>query len=217
MIRSFVRRESRFTQGQQLAFKNYWSLYGIEPPEGLLDLAGVFNNTQPTILDIGFGNGEALLALAKQYSELNFLGVEVHRSGIGALLKGVAEAELNNVRVINMDAVTLLYEHIATEFLSAVFIWFPDPWSKRRHHKRRMIQTEFVQLVASKLVSDGELNIATDWQHYACHIQKILDSSELFKKITASNLIQQRPNTKFERRGKRLGHQVFDQVYKKVR
>jgi len=212
-----VRREGRFTQGQKLAFKNYWSLYGIEPAEGHLDLAGVFSNTQPTILDIGFGNGEALLALAKQYPELNILGVEVHRPGIGSLLRGVAEAEINNVRVINMDAVILLQEHIAAEFLSAVLVWFPDPWSKRRHHKRRMIQTEFVQLVANKLVSDGELNIATDWQHYACHIQKTLDNCALFEKITVSNLIRQRPNTKFERRGKRLGHQVFDQVYKKVR
>lgn len=216
VIRSFVRREGRFTKGQQAAFKNFWSVYGIDVRAKLLNLQSIFANTKPIVLDIGFGNGEALILLAKQHPHLNFLGVEVYRPGIGSLLRKLAESELNNVRVINMDVVMLLRMHIAARSLIAMLIWFPDPWPKKRHHKRRLIQTEFVQLVASKLVSEGELNVATDWQPYASHIQDTLERSNLFTKTSASNLIKQRPQTKFERRGGKLGHLVFAQVYKKT-
>ncbi len=216
IIRSFVRREGRITKGQQMAIENYWSIYGIEVTDKLLDLQSIFSNLNPIVLDIGFGNGEALTLLAQQHPNLNFLGVEVYRPGIGSLLRKVAEAELINVRVINMDVVTLLQEHIAAKSFVSVLIWFPDPWPKKRHHKRRLLQTEFVQLVARKLVREGELNIATDWQPYASHIQDSIVRCNLFKNVGNSNLIKQRPQTKFERRGEKLGHQVFAQVYKKT-
>lgn len=216
VIRSFVRREGRFTKGQRAAFENYWTIYGVEFEDKLLNLQSIFGNTKPIVFDIGFGNGEALILLAKQHPHLNFLGVEVYRPGIGSLLRKLAESELNNVRVIDMDVVMLLREHIAANSLAAVLIWFPDPWPKKRHHKRRLIQTEFVQLVASKLASEGELNVATDWQHYASHIHETLKQSSLFKEVSVSNLIKQRPQTKFERRGEKLGHLVFAQVYKKT-
>ena len=216
VIRSFVRREGRFTPGQQAAVKEYWPVYGVKVEDKLLDLQNIFANEQSIVLDIGFGNGEALISLARQHPQLNFLGAEVYRPGIGSLLRKVAESEFSNVRVVNMDAVTLLREHIAQKCFASVLIWFPDPWPKRRHYKRRLIQTEFVQLVATKLASDGELNIATDWQPYAKHIQETLQRSDLFEKVNASNLIKQRPQTRFERRGEKLGHQVFAQVYKKT-
>ena len=216
VIRSFVRREGRFTKGQRTAIKNYWSVYGIEVTDKPLDLQKVFASVQPIVLDIGFGNGEALVSIAQQLPHLNFLGVEVYRPGIGYLLRKIAELELNNIRIINMDAVNLLQEHITTNSFISVLIWFPDPWPKKRHHKRQLIQTEFVQLVASKLTSKGELNVATDWQPYANHIQETIQQCNLFEKASTHNVIEQRPQTKFERRGKALGHQVFTQVYKKI-
>ena len=216
VIRSFVRREGRFTKGQQAAFKNYWPVYGLEVEDGLLDFQCIFNNARNVVLDIGFGNGEALAALAMQHPQLNFLGVEVYRPGIGALLRKLTEAKLTNVRVINIDVVVLLQKHIATTSLASVLIWFPDPWPKKRHHKRRLIQPEFLKLVASRLVDKGELHIATDWQPYAMHIQEIVKQRNLFKKVSVSKLISQRPQTKFERRGKKLGHPIFSQVYKKI-
>ena len=215
-IRSFVRREGRFTKAQRAAFKNYWSIYGIDIDDQPLNFQNLFSNAQPVIFDIGFGNGEALRSLATQHLDLNFIGVEVYRPGIGVLLRKLAEAELSNVRVVNIDAVELLQKNIATNSLASVLIWFPDPWPKKRHHKRRLIQSEFLQLVASKLISKGELNIATDWQPYADHIQDIIKQSSLFELIDASSFINQRSKTKFERRGEKLGHQVFSNVYKKI-
>ena len=216
VIRSFVRREGRFTKGQKAAFKNYWPVYGIEVKDGQLDFQCIFDSTQSVVLDIGFGNGEALLALAMQHPHLNFLGVEVYRPGIGSLLRKLGEAKLSNVRVINIDVTELLHEHIKATSLASVLVWFPDPWPKKRHHKRRLIQPEFLKLVASRLVDKGELHIATDWQPYAMHIQEIVKQRNLFKKVSVSTLISQRPQTKFERRGKKLGHPIFSQAYKKI-
>lgn len=216
VIRSFVRREGRFTKGQQAAFKNYWPVYGIETNDELLDNQQLFGNTQAVILDIGFGNGEALHFLAVNHPHLNFLGVEVYRPGIGSLLRKLAEAELNNVRIINVDAMQLLRENISLKSLACVLVWFPDPWPKKRHHKRRLIQPEFLQLVASKLTHNGELNVATDWQPYAKQIQETVLQSNLFEVLEQSKLFNQRPKTKFEQRGERLGHSVFSEVYKKI-
>ena len=216
VIRSFARREGRFTKGQQAALKNFWPVYGVDIQDELLDLKKTFGNTQPVILDIGFGNGDALVLLAQQHPHLNFLGVEVYRPGIGALLRKLSEAQLTNVRVINNDTVTVLQKHIEINSLAAVLIWFPDPWPKKRHYKRRLIQIEFLQLVASKLSSEGELNIATDWQAYAKHIQDTVTRSNLFELKNKSSLIKQRPKTKFERRGENLGHQVFSGVFRKI-
>ncbi len=216
VIRSFVRREGRFTQGQQAAFKLYWPKYGIDVEEKHLKMANIFANSHPTVLDIGFGNGEALFTLAKQFPNLNFLGIEVYRPGIGSLLRKLAEAQVNNVRVINMDVMTLLQNNFIAKTFISILVWFPDPWPKKRHHKRRLIQTKFIEFVADKLIEEGELNIATDWQPYAEHIQQIMQNSHLFDLIEKSRIIGERPKTKFERRGEKLGHQVFGGVYKKI-
>ncbi len=209
--------EGRFTKGQQAAFEHHWPLYGVDPENAGLDVRNRFAEEQPVVLDIGFGNGEALAWLGRRYPHLNFLGVEVYRPGVGSLLRRIAEHRLRNVRVMNLDVVTVLREYIAPGSLDAVLIWFPDPWPKRRHHKRRLIQTEFVQLVADRLESRGELNLATDWQPYADHIRAVLGQCGAFEKVGDSALIGQRPQTKFERRGKKLGHRVFSRVYRKTR
>ena len=214
-IRSFVRREGRFTKAQRLALQEYWPHYGVDIDQQILDINKLFVKRQPTILDIGFGNGESLLSLAQQHPGINFLGVEVYRPGIGNLLKNAFQAKLENIRVVNADVVELLRNNFAAGCFSAVLIWFPDPWPKKRHHKRRLIQVNFLQLLAEKLTAKGELNIATDWQPYAEHIQAVIQQSNLFKKAQISNFIQQRPQTKFERRGKKLGYSVFAQVYLK--
>ena len=224
-IPSFVRREGRFTKAQRAALEQHWPHYGVDlspEPENKaeykpeqLDLDGLFVNKQPIVLDVGFGNGESLLALAQQYPHLNYLGVEVYRPGIGNVLRNAFEAKIENIRVINADVVELLQHHIAANSVTAALIWFADPWPKKRHHKRRLIQVAFLELLAEKLTHEGELNIATDWQPYAEHIEETVKRSGLFQKIPASGFIQQRPQTKFERRGEKLGHQVSDQVYKK--
>ena len=216
-IRSYVLREGRFTKSQRAAFRNYWPVYGVDAARAPQDVQAFFAKRQPVVLDIGFGNGEALAQLARDHPHLNFLGVEVYRPGVGALLQKIAARQLENVRVIHGDAVDVLREQIAPASLAAVLIWFPDPWPKRRHHKRRLLQPQFVQLVAEKLQAGGELNLATDWAPYAEHIKAVLDSCEVFEKAANSALIGERPSTKFERRGRRLGHRVFDQVYRKLR
>ena len=228
-IRSFVRREGRFTKAQRAALDQHWPHYGVDltsaPDNKLenklvykqepLNLDALYVKKQPIVLDVGFGNGESLLALAKQYPQLNYLGVEVYRPGIGNVLRNAFEEKIENIRVINADVVELLQGYIATNSLTAALIWFADPWPKKRHHKRRLIQVPFLELLAEKLISQGELNIATDWQPYAAHIEETVKLSGLFQKIPASSFIQQRPQTKFERRGEKLGHEVSDQVYKK--
>lgn len=212
-IRSFVRREGRFTRAQREALQQHWPHYGIEPDQEQLELDNLFIKKQSVVLDIGFGNGESLLTLAVQHPALNFLGVEVYRPGIGNLLRNAYTAKLENIRVINADVVELLHNNIAANSFAAVLIWFADPWPKKRHHKRRLIQVPFLQLLAEKLVDKGELNIATDWQPYAEHIRKTVKQSGLYEKLPSSTFIHQRPQTKFERRGKTLGHEVSDQVY----
>ncbi len=216
LIRSFVRREGRITKGQQAALKRYWPVYGVEAGDDLLNLPTLFDNSRSVVLDIGFGNGEALVLLAEQYPQLNFLGVEVYRPGIGSLLRRLAACKLQNVRVVNADAVALLRERLADGGLLATLIWFPDPWPKLRHHKRRLIQHQFVRLLAAKLVDAGELHIATDWRPYAQHIQDLLRGSKVFREVRTSEVIGARPATKFERRSKLSGHQIFAQVYKKL-
>ena len=214
VIRSFVRREGRFTKAQRTALELHWPKYGIDVDQSqVLDLEQVFQNTQPVIIDVGFGNGESLLTLAIQHPQLNFLGVEVYRPGIGNLLRNVFEAKLENIRAVNTDVVELLQKNIAANCFKAALIWFADPWPKKRHHKRRLIQVPFLQLLAEKLDVEGELNIATDWQPYAKHIQEKIKESNLFIETSMSSFIQQRPRTKFERRGEKLGHQVSEQVY----
>ena len=216
VIRSFVRREGRFTKAQRSAIKKYWDDYGIDVNKEVINLKNLFKNNFPTVLDIGFGNGIELISIAKQHRDLNFLGVEVYRPGIGSLLNKIVEEGIRNIRVLNVDAVELLKNNIVGESIVSILIWFPDPWPKKRHHKRRLIQDEFIKLIESKLTKDGELYVATDWQPYAEQMQKTIEQSLLFKKISTSRFISARPETKFEKRGLKLGHSVFSQVYKKI-
>ncbi len=216
-IRSYVLREGRFTKSQRAALQSLWPVYGVDTARGLLDVQALFTRPQPVVLDIGFGDGEELAALASACPHLNFLGVEVYRPGVGALLQKIVAGRLENIRVLRKDAVAVLGEHIAPSSLAAVLIWFPDPWPKRRHHKRRLVQAEFIRRVAERLEAGGELNLATDWPSYAEHIEAVLGSCDRFEKAGTSALFGERPSTKFERRGLRLGHKVFAQVYRKVR
>ena len=215
-IRSYVLRGGRFTKSQRAALQSHWPEYGVDTAQGLLDLQTLYSKAQPVVLDIGFGDGEALALLSRCHPQLNFLGVEVYRPGVGALLQKIAASRLENVRVIHADAVDVLSEQIAPKSLAAVLIWFPDPWPKRRHHKRRLVQPEFIRLVGEKLGGGGELSLATDWQPYANHIQVVLGACKVFENADTSALIGERPSTKFERRGLRHGHRVFAQMYRKV-
>lgn len=215
-IRSFVRREGRFTKAQRSALKDLWPIYGVDVTQQEMEFTNLFMNSNPVVLDIGFGNGEALVLIAEQYPQLNFLGVEVYRPGVGNLLRQIAHKAIQNVRVANVDVVELLKNNIAESSFKAVQIWFPDPWHKKRHHKRRLIQSDFINLLAEKIEAEGELNLATDWQPYAIHMQEVVVNSKKFHQVQNSSIVQKRPETKFERRGEKLGHQVTNLIYKKI-
>ena len=219
-IRSFVCREGRMTSGQTQAFEAAWPTYGIEPtPHEQLHLPTLFNNTAPCILEIGFGDGAALAQMAKAHPQQNYLGVEVYRPGIGALSQYLLNDNLSNVRIFYGDVVTLLQTHLMPTSLAGIHIFFPDPWSKRRHHKRRLIQSPFVPLLFDAIIPQGYLHIATDWEHYAHKIIETMNQSHtLFTRQNAKTegrMRSERPQTKFERRAHRLEHQVWDLVYQR--
>lgn len=212
-IRSFVRRSARMTRGQRAAIARNWSTFGLEAGERL-DLDAVFGRRATRVMEIGFGNGEALAGLARDHPERDYLGVDVYEPGIGRLLAAIAEAGLANVRVIRGDAVEVLRDCIAPASLDAVLLLFPDPWPKKRHHKRRLVQPAFVALVASRLVPGGTFTIATDWQNYAEHMLAVLEAEGALVNLAGAGQFSSgqsdRPATKFERRGTRLGHAVWE-------
>lgn len=216
-VRSFVRREGRLTPGQQRALENLWPRYGLDNGAVCLDLNAVFGRQAPRILEIGFGNGAALIALAAAHPERDYLGIEVHRPGVGAALLAIAAQGLTNVRVICADAVEVLSHALPDASLAGIQIFFPDPWHKQRHHKRRLIQAEFATLLARKLAGGGYLHVATDWEDYAHHILAVLDAlPQLHNNAGPGQFLprpEQRPVTRFEQRGQRLGHAVFDLLY----
>lgn len=216
-IRSFVRREGRLTAGQQRALDELFPRFGIEPSAPPIDFTATFGREAPTILEIGFGNGDTLATIARNHPENNYLGIEVHRPGVGHLLMRIEEYGLTNVRVMCADAVEVLQQQIPDSRLEAVYLFFPDPWHKKRHHKRRQVQPEWAQLIRSKLRIGGYLHMATDWQEYAEHMLAVLGNTEGFTNQSAhSSFIERpayRPVTKFEQRGMRLGHGVWDLVF----
>ena len=215
--RSFVRREGRLTPGQQRALDAHWVRYDLQPEEQTFSWDSVFGRSAPRVLEIGFGNGDALFQMAQHYPAYDFIGIEVHRPGVGHLLLRAAEADLSNLRVFCADAVPLLKTCFADASLARAQIFFPDPWPKKRHHKRRLIQPGFVALMAAKLQQDGLLHIATDWAQYAEHIQATLATSLDFTPLAEHPLAElalERPVTKYEQRGKRLGHAVYDLLYR---
>lgn len=217
-IRSFVRRAGRVTTRQKLALDNLWTRYGIEPGTKVIDFASIFERQAPIALEIGFGNGDTLLNMAARDPHTNFIGIEVHVSGVGALLAGIAEHALTNIRVVQADAIEVLNHNIPDGSLSAVYLFFPDPWHKKRHHKRRIVQVDFVKLLHRKLIAGGIFHMATDWQEYAEHMLATMENSPNFINQAGignySAKPEYRPTTKFEQRGERLGHGVWDLIYK---
>ncbi len=218
-IRSFVRREGRMTDSQQRAMAELWPQYGLDTADGALDLAAVFGRRAPVTLEIGFGMGDYLHHRVVGEPQRDFLGVEVHRPGVGRLLNRVHAEGAHNLRVAVHDAVEVLRDWLAPESLDEIVIQFPDPWHKKRHHKRRLIQPEFVQLAVSRLRPQGELWLATDWAPYAEHMLSVLNAEATLQNLSPDGGYVPKPatriRTKFELRGERLGHSVFDLAYRK--
>ena len=217
-IRSFVMRTGRMTAGQTRALEELWPRYGVEYSPQVLSLDALFGRAAPRTLEIGFGNGEHLAALATAHPERDYLGIEVHRPGVGHLLMLAATNNLANVRTSTHDAVEVLRDQIAPASLDEVLVLFPDPWHKKRHHKRRLIQPPFVALIASRLRKGGVLRLATDWEEYAVQMLEVLSgASVLFTNLSPSGDWMPRPEerapTRFEKRGARLGHGVWDLAF----
>jgi tRNA (guanine-N7-)-methyltransferase len=219
-IRSYVRREGRITSAQQTALEQLWPRYGLDPGSEPIDFAAVFGRVAPITLEIGFGNGTALAALAEGAPERDFVGIEVHRPGVGHLLRLLESKGLTNVRLLCQDAVVVLRDCIPAGALAEVLLWFPDPWPKKRHHKRRLVQPEFVRLLHRCLTPGGRLHLATDWADYAQHMLRALDADGGYENAEGvgrfSSHRASRPPTKFEQRGQRLGHEVFDLIYTRI-
>ncbi len=219
-IRSFVRREGRMTAAQRRALQELWPRFGLDSGGVPLDLAACFGHVAPVILEIGFGNGESLLAMAAAQPQTNFIGVEVHRPGVGQLLMLLAERGIGNVRLVCDDAKEFLARQVPDASLHGLQLFFPDPWPKARHHKRRLVQPDFVQLVRRKLRVGGRLHMATDWQHYAEHMLAVMTQAPGYRNEAGAGQYAARPGhrplTKFERRGQRLGHGVWDLVFSRV-
>lgn len=215
-VRSFVRREGRLTPAQNRALERLWPRFGLDASRPL-DPVRVFGREAPLSLEIGFGTGEALLAQAEANSGHDHIGIEVHRPGVGRVLRQIEEQDLRNVRIFQADAVDVLEGCIAPAMLDVVQLYFPDPWPKKRHHKRRLVQTPFADLVASRLKPGGRWLLATDWEPYAEHMRALLDAHPDFANVAGTGAyLSARParaGTRFERRGERLGHRVFDLAY----
>ena len=213
-IRSFVRRAGRITPSQQRALDELWPRYGEIYRDTHLRFDELFGRHAPVVLEIGFGNGETLVEQAAANPDRNFLGIEVHEPGVGHCLLKAEEAGLENLRVIAHDAIDVLTRQVPPGSLSRLNLYFPDPWPKKRHHKRRIVQPAFLDLVADRLVDGGTLNIATDWANYAEHIDEIISQSDRFTCIERrehdGDAPLDRPRTKFERRGLRKGHRICD-------
>ncbi len=218
-VRSFVLREGRLTPGQQRALECLWPDYGIDRPasgEGI-DWRQAFGRDAPLWLEIGFGNGDALRQIAALHRQINCLGIEVHRPGVGHLLQGLAQDGLTNVRVLRADAAEVLREHVADATFERVLVFFPDPWPKKRHHKRRLIQPSVAAELARVLAPGGHLHLATDWPDYAEHMHAVLEAEPRFANAADgwAERPAYRPRTRFEARGEGKGHAVFDLIYQR--
>jgi tRNA (guanine-N7-)-methyltransferase len=218
-VRSFVVRAGRMTVAQERAWHELWPRYGIETGGTPLDIAAIFGREAPRTLEIGFGNGESLVALAAAHPDRDYLGIEVHRPGVGHLMLRAEELALANVRAICRDAVEVLQECLAPGTLDEVLLYFPDPWPKKRHHKRRIVQPDFVALVASRLRPGGTLRMATDWEPYAAHMLEVASGCATLRNESPDGGFVPRPDsrpvTRFERRGHRLGHGVWDLAFRR--
>lgn len=213
-IRSFVKREGRLTKGQALALERQWPVMGLAYQSEVIDFSQSFGREAPLVLEIGFGMGKSLVEMAAAAPQHNFIGIEVHGPGVGACLMEAEARGLTNLRVLQHDAVEVLEHCVAEHSLARVQIFFPDPWHKKRHHKRRLIQPQFVELLRRKLIPGGVLHLATDWENYAGHMLEVMQNAPGWQNLAASGDYiprpDERPLTKFEQRGHRLGHGVWD-------
>jgi tRNA (guanine-N7-)-methyltransferase len=218
-VRSFVRRGGRITAAQTRALKELWPELGIDFAPRPLELHRVFGRVAPRLLEIGFGNGEALLTIARERGDWDCLGIEVYEPGVGRLLLQAHEAGVRNLRLLRHDAVEVLEQQLPDESIDEALVFFPDPWPKKRHHKRRLIQPPFATLLARKLAPGGVLRLATDWQPYAEQMLEVLNACELLVNSAPDRAFSPRPTirpaTRFERRGQRLGHGVWDLEYRR--
>jgi tRNA (guanine-N7-)-methyltransferase len=219
-IRSYVVRAGRMTDGQKAAFEKYWPDYGLSLHDGSLDAAKQFGRNAPQVLEIGFGMGGSLLQMIQAEPEKNFIGIEVHSPGVGRLINDAGKLELPNLRVFLADANDVLEDCIADASIDRFQVYFPDPWHKKKHNKRRLIQSDFVQKIRTKLKVGGVLHLATDWEQYAAHMLEVMDASEGYKNTMGPGQYSPRPSfrpvTKFEKRGERLGHGVWDLLYQRM-
>ena len=219
-VRSFVLRKGRLTTAQQHALDELWPHYGIEHSEVELDFDDHFERPAEVIVEIGFGNGRSTWRMARQEPEKNFIGVEVHEPGVGHLMLSLEKHEVDNVRIVCEDAVPFLQTRVAAGSLAGVRIYFPDPWPKKRHHKRRLIQPGFVDLLARSMASGAIFHLATDWQPYAEHVLEVMQSRTDFVNLSPTGDYCERPEwrpyTKYEERGERLGHEVRDLLYQRT-
>ncbi|MDP1932597.1 MAG: tRNA (guanosine(46)-N7)-methyltransferase TrmB [Gammaproteobacteria bacterium] len=215
-IRSYVIRGGRLTSSQQHALDNYWPKYGITNNKGAFDSERTFGRIAPLVMEIGFGMGDSLLSMAINNPDKNFIGVEVHKPGVGRLLHEIEANSLNNLRLFCHDAKEILRDCIADGQLDTVQIFFPDPWHKKKHNKRRLVQLDFMELVRQKLAIGGSVHMATDWEPYAEHMMEVMISAPGYANAAGAgqySLNTDRPITKFEKRGQRLGHAVHDLIF----
>jgi len=215
-VRSYVVRGGRLTHSQQEACENLWPDYGIDQEQGLIDRQAVFGREAELVFEIGFGMGDSLAEMASQHPERDYIGVDVHPPGIGTILRDIKGRELQNLRVMQGDATIILEKCFADNSLDRIQIYFPDPWHKKRHNKRRLIQPAFVEALAGKLAKGGVLHLATDWENYAQQMMEVMSASPSYSNVSGEGNFsgpEERVETKFERRGRRLGHGVWDLLF----
>jgi tRNA (guanine-N7-)-methyltransferase len=219
-VRSFVIRAGRMTDGQKNAFEQWWPTYGLSLFGGPLQPAAQFGRTAPLVLEIGFGMGASLIQMAEQEPDKDFVGIEVHPPGVGSLLHSAGKAGLGNLKVYMADAVDVLEDCVADGAISRFQLFFPDPWHKKKHNKRRIVQPDFIQRIRPKLEIGGIVHFATDWEPYAEHMMEVLSAADGFANTAGEFLFAPRPEyrpvTKFEKRGERLGHGVWDLLFQRV-
>ena len=219
-IRSYVIRGGRITAGQRKAFERYWPVYGLSLFDGPLDCRQVFGREAPLVLEIGFGMGDSLLQMVGDEPEKDFIGIEVHPPGVGRLINNAGKAGLGNLRVYMADAMDVLDDCIADASLERFQLYFPDPWHKKKHHKRRLVQPALVEQIRQKLTPGGRLHFATDWENYAEHMLAVMGDAHGYRNLAGAGHYAPRPAyrpiTKFEQRGERLGHGVWDLLFERV-
>lgn len=218
-LKSYVIRASRLTESQKKALDTLWDQYVLPFDGEPLDLSQSFCQAAPLTVEIGFGMGDSLLEMALAAPAQNFLGIEVHRPGVGKLLHGIEAHGVTNLKIICDDASQVISHGLSPESIDRLLLYFPDPWHKKRHNKRRLVQHEFVQMIRQRLKINAEFHMATDWEHYAMHMLEVMENAEGFKNKQGKACFWEtpdRPETKFERRGLKLGHGVWDLLYQRI-